>query len=230
MNDLELTGRARTHIVEVDAPRCLLHRDAVQPFLAMHAAAGVAGIDLVPVSSFRDFDAQLRIWNEKYRGERTLYDRDGRPLERAGLSAAELIEAILWWSAMPGASRHHWGTEIDVIDAQALPAGQAAKLLPIEFGPAGPFARLNEWLVGHMHQFGFFRPYENDRGGVAPEPWHLSYGPVSAGALERMTVSVLKSALENRELEGRATVLSKLAEIHRRYLASVDSPPPSSVA
>lgn len=230
MNELELTGRARTHIVEVDEPHCLLHRDAVQPFLAMRAAADVAGIDLVPVSSFRDFDAQLRIWNEKYRGERTLYDRDGRPLERSGLSEAALIEAILWWSAMPGASRHHWGTEIDVIDARALPAGQGAKLLPIEFSPAGPFARLHEWLSGHMHEFGFFRPYENDRGGVAPEPWHLSYGPVAAGALERMTVSVLKSALEDRELAGKTTVLSKLAEIHRRYLASVDSPPPSSVA
>lgn len=227
MNELELTGRARTHIVEVDEPRCLLHRDAVQPFLAMRAAAAVAGIDLVPVSSFRDFDAQLRIWNEKYRGQRVLYDRDGRPLERAGLSEAELIEAILWWSAMPGASRHHWGTEIDVIDARALPAGQGAKLLPIEFSPAGPFARLNQWLAAHMHAFGFFRPYESDRGGVSPEPWHLSYGPVSAGALERMTVPVLKNALADRELEGKTTVLSKLAEIHRRYLASVDSPPSS---
>lgn len=230
MNELELTGRARTHIVEVDEPRCLLHRDVVQPFLAMRAAASVAGIDLVPVSSFRDFDAQLRIWNEKYRGERRLYDRDGRPLERAGLSEAELIEAILWWSAMPGASRHHWGTEIDVIDAQALPAGQGAKLLPIEFGPAGPFARLNEWLAGHMHQFGFFRPYDSDRGGVSPEPWHLSYGPVAVGALTHMTTAVLKRALEDRELEGKAIVLSKLGEIHLRYLASVDSPPRSSLA
>jgi LAS superfamily LD-carboxypeptidase LdcB len=228
MNELELTGRARTHIVEVDEPRCLLHRDAVQPFLAMRAAAAVVGIDLVPVSSFRDFDAQLRIWNEKYRGQRMLYDRDGRPLERAGLSEAELIEAILWWSAMPGASRHHWGTEIDVIDAQALPAGQRAKLLPIEFSPAGPFARLNEWLATHMHEFEFFRPYQNDRGGVSPEPWHLSYGPVSTHALERLTVSILKSAIADRELDGKVLVLAQLTEIHRRYLASVDSPPPSS--
>jgi LAS superfamily LD-carboxypeptidase LdcB len=230
MNELELTGRARTHIVEVDEPRCLMHREAVKPFLAMRAAASAAGIDLVPVSSFRDFDAQLRIWNEKYRGKRTLYDRDGRPLERAGLSETELIEAILWWSAMPGASRHHWGTEIDVIDAKGLPAGQGAKLLPIEFGPAGPFARLNEWLAGHMHRFGFFRPYDNDRGGVSPEPWHLSYGPVAASALTQLTVAVLQRALEDRELEGKATVLGQLGEIHRRYLASVDSPPQSSLA
>jgi len=230
MNEFELTGRARTHIVQVDDPLCLLHREAAQPFLDLRAAAAAAGIDLAPVSSFRDFDAQLKIWNEKYRGERMLYDRNGRPLERAGLSEPELIEAILWWSAMPGGSRHHWGTEIDVIDRNALPAGEGAKLLPVEFGPAGPFSHLNAWLDEHMHAHGFFRPYCNDRGGVSPEPWHLSYGPVSERALERLTVPVLKAALEEREIEGKATVLRKLAAIHRRYVASVDSPPPSSVA
>ncbi|MGH8311026.1 MAG: M15 family metallopeptidase [Steroidobacteraceae bacterium] len=230
MNELELTGRARTHIVDVDDPRCALHRDAVRPFLDMRNAAAAADIDLVPVSSFRDFDAQLRVWNEKYRGERTLYDRDGRPLAHAALSEPELIEALLWWSAVPGASRHHWGTEIDVIDRNALPQDQGLKLLPIEFGPAGPFARLNDWLDEHMQKHGFFRPYRSDRGGVAPEPWHLSYGPVAERALEQMTVDVLRAALEERAVDGKAVVLQMLAEIHRRYVANVDAPPASSLA
>jgi LAS superfamily LD-carboxypeptidase LdcB len=230
MNELELTGRARTHVVEIDEPRCLLHREAVQPFLDMRAAAASAGIDLVPVSSFRDFEAQLRIWNEKYRGERQLYDREGRPLEHSRLSEPELVEALLWWSAVPGASRHHWGTEIDVIDRQSLPAGQGVKLLPMEFELGGPFARLNHWLDEHMRAYGFFRPYGNDRGGVSPEPWHLSYGPVARLALERLTVPVLRRALEEREVEGKATVLSRLAEIHQRYVASVDVPETSSMS
>jgi LAS superfamily LD-carboxypeptidase LdcB len=230
MNELELTGRARTHVVEIDEPRCLLHRDAVQPFLDMRAAAAAAGIDLVPVSSFRDFEAQLRIWNEKYRGERQLYDRQGRPLEHSRLSEPELVEALLWWSAVPGASRHHWGTEIDVIDRQALSAGQGVKLLPTEFERGGPFARLNRWLDEHMRAYGFFRPYSNDRGGVSPEPWHLSYGPVAQAALERLTVAVLRRALEEREVEGKATVLGRLAEIHQRYVASVDVPETSSMS
>jgi hypothetical protein len=29
MNELELTGRSRTHIVELDAPRCALHYGTV---------------------------------------------------------------------------------------------------------------------------------------------------------------------------------------------------------
>lgn len=224
MNELELTGRARTHIVDVDAPCCALHRDAVRPFLEMRGAAAAAGIDLVPVSSFRDFDAQLRIWNEKYRGQRALYDRAGRPLDRGRLGEAELVEALLWWSAVPGASRHHWGTEIDVIDRRALPADQRAQLLPIEFGPRGPFSRLNQWLEQNMQRFGFFRPYRSDRGGVAPEPWHLSYGPVAGPALEQLTVGVLRNVLEERAVDGKAVLLASLSEIHRRYVASVDAP------
>jgi LAS superfamily LD-carboxypeptidase LdcB len=230
MNEFELTGRARTHVVEVHEPHCLLHRDVVRPFLEMRAAAAAAGIDLVPVSSFRDFDAQLKIWNEKYRGERQLYDREGRLLEHSGLSEAELIEALLWWSAVPGASRHHWGSEIDVIDRLALAAGQGVKLLPEEFGPGGPFARLNSWLDQHSGAFGFFRPYRRHRGGVSPEPWHLSYGPVAEVALERLTVAVLRRALEEHAVEGKALVLSRLAEIHHRFVASVDRREPSSLA
>jgi LAS superfamily LD-carboxypeptidase LdcB len=229
MNDLELTGRARTHIVELDDPHCALHREAVQPFLDMRSAAALAGFDLMPVSSFRDFDSQLRIWNEKYRGERVLYDRSGCRLDHATLDERGLVDAILCWSAMPGASRHHWGTEVDVVDRNVLPAGQGAKLLPTEYGPTGPFGPLNSWLDAHMRLYDFYRPYRNDRGGVAPEPWHLSYAPVAERALEELTVEVLRAALEERAVEGKRELLNRLGQIHRRYVASVDTPPPLSL-
>jgi LAS superfamily LD-carboxypeptidase LdcB len=230
MNELELTGRARTHVVELDDPRCALHREAAQPFLDLRAAAARDGLDVVPVSSFRDFDSQLRIWNEKYRGERILYDRGGRRLEHGALTETERVDAMLCWSAMPGASRHHWGTEIDVIDRQALAPGEAAKLLPVEYGPEGPFKRLNAWLDAHMHRYGFYRPYHTDRGGVAPEPWHLSYAPVAAHALEQLTIAVLRAALEERPVLGKERLLEQLAEIHRRYVTSVDTAPPTALA
>ncbi|HEX6397833.1 MAG TPA: M15 family metallopeptidase, partial [Steroidobacteraceae bacterium] len=112
----QLTGRARDHLVELSDPRCTLHRLVVAPFLAMRAAAAADGIDLVAFSSFRDFDRQLAIWNGKFRGERPMQDRAGKPLDPGSLSAAERVAAILWWSALPGASRHHWGTDFDVMD------------------------------------------------------------------------------------------------------------------
>ena len=77
MNELELTGRARTHIIDLADPACSLHAEAVTSFLAMRDAAARAGVALTPRSAFRDFDAQLRIWNEKWAGERPLHDRDG---------------------------------------------------------------------------------------------------------------------------------------------------------
>src|SRR5262245_22144469 len=114
MNEHELTGRARTHIIELEQPRCALHFAVVASWLAMRDAAADAGIDLVPVSSFRDFERQVQIWNRKWHGERPLYDRAGRLLDHARLRESELVDAILCWSAVPGGSRHHWGTDLDV--------------------------------------------------------------------------------------------------------------------
>jgi LAS superfamily LD-carboxypeptidase LdcB len=224
MNELELTGRARTHVVELGAPSCMLHYEAVTSFLAMRDAAGSAGIELTPRSSFRDFNAQLSIWNRKWAGELPLYDRAGARLERAQLSDAEAVEAILCWSALPGGSRHHWGSDVDVFDAAAAPAGYQVQLVPSEYAADGVFGRLSAWLNEHMHRFGFFRPYRTERGGVSPEPWHLSYGPIALPALESLSLSMLRQVIEGSTLEGKAQVLARLPEIYTRFLLAVDSP------
>jgi LAS superfamily LD-carboxypeptidase LdcB len=82
-NSLELTGRCSTHVREIPELGCILHSEAALQALAMRAAARTAGIELAIVSSFRDFDRQLVLWNAKYSGERQLLDRDGRVLPRA---------------------------------------------------------------------------------------------------------------------------------------------------
>jgi LAS superfamily LD-carboxypeptidase LdcB len=224
LDALELTGRARTHVVELAVPRCTLHRDAVEPFLAMRGAALADGIDLEPVSSFRDFDRQLAIWNAKFRGERPVLDREGLALDALALAPPRRIEAILAWSALPGASRHHWGSDIDVIDRAALPSGVALQLVPAEFAAGGPFERLEAWLGAHMHRFGFFRPYEGARGGVSPEPWHLSFAPVSVAAAERLSVDLLGEALRGPPIEGADAVLAALPELHARFVRDTEPP------
>ena len=77
MNALELTGRARTHVVQRDDLRAAVHPQALEAFLAMREQAARDGIELAVFSAFRDFDAQLAIWNRKYRGERPLFDLYG---------------------------------------------------------------------------------------------------------------------------------------------------------
>lgn len=226
----QLTGRTREHLSELTDPACCLHKRVVSPFLTLRAAAAADGIDLVAVSAFRDFDRQLAIWNGKFRGERSVQDREGHPLDVKSLTPAQRVEAILWWSALPGASRHHWGTDFDVIDAAAIPPGYKLQLIPTEYQPGGPFHRLTTWLDEHLHAFGFFRPFTTDRGGVAPEPWHLSHAAVSAAAAAEFSLQGLRTVLEASAIEGKAEVLAALPRNYSNYVVNVDPAPAAALA
>jgi LAS superfamily LD-carboxypeptidase LdcB len=221
---VELTGRARTHIVDVPDPSCALHTHVVAPFLNLRRAALAAGFDLVPASSFRDFARQLAIWNAKYSGLTPLYDASGRVLEAAQLSPPQRIAAILHWSALPGASRHHWGTDLDLIDRKATAAGYKVQLTAAEFTPPGPFAPLAQWLEMNASRFGFFRPYRGVLSGVRPEPWHFSFAPVAERSRRDLTPSILRETLEEARMLGKEFVLERLDELHARYVASIDWP------
>jgi LAS superfamily LD-carboxypeptidase LdcB len=230
LDALELTGRASTHVIELAQLRCTLHPHAAEAYIEMRSAAAREGLDIAAVSSFRDFARQLAIWNGKFRGERPLYDRDGRLLDRATLAPAACVDTILLWSALPGASRHHWGSDFDVIDRAALPPDQRWQLLPHEFAPHGVFARLEGWLAENLARYGFFRPYGTERGGVRPEPWHLSFAPVASGALRALTPALLREALAASAIDAREEVLARIDELHERYVLAVDAPPVAALA
>ena len=223
-NSLELTGRSSAHVREAPELGCILHVQAMPQALAMRAAARAAGIDIAVVSGFRDFERQVEIWNAKYRGERELLDREGRALTAAHLSERARIDAILAWSALPGASRHHWGTDIDVVDRAAVSSDYHPRLVRAEFDRDGPFARLDTWLTDNMAAFGFFRPYTRDRGGVQPEPWHLSFAPLAVPALAALTREVLEAALAVSAIHGREAMLPRLPQIYTRDVTAIDPP------
>jgi LAS superfamily LD-carboxypeptidase LdcB len=224
VNADELTGQARTHIAALADPDCMLHAQVVRPFLNLRRAAKAQGFDLKPLSSFRDFARQLEIWNGKFSGVRPMYDDSGVQLDAAALTPFERVHAILLWSALPGASRHHWGTELDLIDGLAGASGYRDKLTPQAFAPGGPFAPLAEWLEIHAPRFGFFRPYQGRRSGVQPEPWHFSFAPIAEKARERLSPEVLRNALADAPLLGKEVVLGSLDELHARYVATIDLP------
>jgi LAS superfamily LD-carboxypeptidase LdcB len=229
LNDLELTGRARTHVIQRDDLGAAFHAEALEPFLAMKADAARQGIDIAITSAFRDFPAQQRIWDLKWSGQRPLFDAQGRVRGHAVLAAPELIEAILCWSALPGASRHHWGSELDLIDRAAMPEGYRIQLLPAEAAPGGVFHPLHCWLDGNMARYGFFRPYQTFRGGVRPEAWHVSYAAVALPALAALTPALLADALRASDMLGKDLVLERIGELHTRYVANVDAPPGENV-
>lgn len=220
----ELTGRARTHVVPVPGLASGLHVHAVVPFMHLRGAALAAGFDLQLVSGFRDFSRQTAIWNGKYSGERPLYDAQGRALDAAQLSPPERISAILAWSALPGASRHHWGTDVDIVDARAAGADYRVQLNAEEFAAGGPFAPFSAWLEAHAGRFGFFRPFRGVRSGVQPEPWHFSFAPLAEPARRALRPAVLRAALDDAPLLGKDHVLAHLEELHARYVAAIDWP------
>ncbi len=224
MTPHELTGRVRTHIVDLPELGMAVHVHAVAPFIGLRRAALAAGFDLVAVSSFRDFDRQLGIWNAKFNGERPLYGELGELLPAADLTPAERVAAILIWSALPGASRHHWGTDLDLVDRGAIAAGYRVQLVTEEFAPGGPFAAVSQWLEANAARFGFFRPFRGRSSGVQREDWHYSFAPLAETARHALTPEVLGAALAGARLEGKSEVLAQLDQLHARYVATIDLP------
>lgn len=224
LTTLELTGRTRSHITQLAEPRFAAHPEAAAAFFALREAARKAGFDLLPFSSFRDFDTQCRIWNHKFTGRKPLYDENGVPRPFDALSPDAIVSHILNWSALPGGSRHHWGSEIDVVDGMAMPEGYHPKLLPEETAPGGLFFPLHSWLDENMGRFGFFRPYDAYRGGMFPEPWHLSYAPVSLPALDALTMDCLEAAIKGADIQGKEFLLPRLPEIFHCHILNVAAP------
>lgn len=226
MNIEILLGKTNEHLVPLEGTRFLLHKDMLKDFLRLRRDAEADGFDLQIASAFRDFDRQLKIWNAKASGERQLIDDQERPLEFSKLSPIEIVMSILRWSAIPGCSRHHWGTELDIFDGKTQNRDDV-KLVPSETIQNGPSARLHEWLdqkIQSNEAYGFYRPYATDRGGVSPERWHLSYHMLSRRYLEGYTFSIFKKNLEDNEIVLKEVLLENADEIYQRFLLNIDHP------
>jgi LAS superfamily LD-carboxypeptidase LdcB len=212
-----ISGKTQTHLCDLD-DGCLLHKDVISPFNTMRLAAAKQGIDLQVASGFRSYEQQLAIWNAKASGRRTILDDSGQPINPSSLSDTERVFAILRWSALPGCSRHHWGTDMDIWDPAAVSDDYALQLIPAEYDLGGPFYDLNCWLDKNARDFGFTRPYATDRGGVAPEPWHLSYFPLAQQFEEKLDTAYVQGVLDNSELVLDEVVLNNLEEILPRFI------------
>ena len=223
-SEFEITGRSRTHVVQIHEPRFAAHKEAAKAFMEMRSEARLAGIDLIPFSTFRDFKTQLRIWNHKYSGKKPLYDINGNVRDYASLDEEQRIRHILDWSALPGGSRHQWGTEIDVVDGACMPNGYSPKLLPEEVREGGIFYPLHCWLDENIHRFGFFRPYKYYKGGMFPEPWHLSFAPISMDAINDVNPDLLTSVIKESDILGKELVLKMIPEIYQNHILNIVGP------
>jgi len=169
-----------------------LRKEAHDAFLKMKVAAYSDGFDLKIASSYRNYARQEGIWERKY----LKYTQD------ENLSALAAIEKIVEYSTIPGTSRHHWGTDIDIIDGYQKTTGDV--LVPEKFEAGGPFEGLKIWMDENAQTYGFHLVYTNDkkRRGFKYEPWHYSYAPISIPMLTQFRSKNIMRLLHNQDLLG----------------------------
>lgn len=222
---LRLTGQTTAGLVEFEGH--YVAPAIVEPFLRLRSLAAESGFDLQIVSGYRSLEKQANIWRAKAAGQRTLWGEDGGALDFHSLSEAELLRAIMRWSAIPGASRHHWGTDIDIYDAAALPRGYQLQLTASECEPGGVMGEFHSWLGQRMADSsacGFYRPYVQDLGGVSPEPWHLSFGPC-AGLFEKAyDETVFATLLGQLDIPLIERIRDQKSSLFSSYISNTASP------
>lgn len=148
-----------------------LRKETYEAFVKMAEAAAKDGVTLVIISATRNFETQKSIWERKWQAEAAIANE------------AERAKKILLYSSMPGTSRHHWGTDMDLND------------LNNEYFESGEGLKIYQWLTAHAHEYGFCQPYtskDKGRTGYEEEKWHWSYTTLSVPLLEayKKTVSL----------------------------------------
>ena len=171
----------------------LLEKETYSAFVKMKDAAEKDGIIIKLVSGFRDFYRQQMIWNNKYKKFTNEFSLDG----------PTAIKEIIRFSTIPGTSRHHWGTEIDIIDKNF--ENEKDLLISKKYEEGGIFNSLKKWMDKNSKRFGFYIVYDDDsnRPGFEYEPWHYTYKPISDLYQREFLKLNLKSIISKTKVEGK---------------------------
>lgn len=168
-----------------------IRKEAYHAFITMQNAALKENISLQVVSSYRNFAHQNRIWERKYKS-----------FTKRGLSPEKAIQKIIEYSTIPGTSRHHWGTDMDIIDSNVT---QPKNVLgPSHFEGKGCYVNFKKWMDKNSEDYGFYLVYTNHPGrkGFKYEPWHYSYRSLSCDYLRDYSKLKLKDILRQESLLG----------------------------
>jgi LAS superfamily LD-carboxypeptidase LdcB len=219
----ELTGQVYSHLTQL-SDNIYVHKQVVSAFKGLQLAAQKDGFNLQIASGFRSFERQQLIWNNKFSGKIRILNKEGHPLAIEKLSEIEKLFAILHWSALPGTSRHHWGTDFDIFDPNCLPVDKKLQLTVSEYSESGYFFELTQWLSENMKSFGFYRPYQKYNGGVAIEPWHISYFPIAQRAIEKLDLPTIEGAILHNNVLAKALICEQLPVIYEQFIRNIGTP------
>lgn len=168
-----------------------MHKATAEALQKMKAAAAKEGISIEVVSAYRSFQRQKEIFEKKYRN-----------YTGQGMAPLGAIKKIIEYSTIPGTSRHHWGTDLDLIDGNAPRPKNV--LVAKHFHGEGPFCKMKEWMNENAASFGFYEVYTDspNRKGFKYEPWHFSYAPVSIPMLQSYRKLDLREILKTENILG----------------------------
>ena len=184
-----------------------LRKETLDAFLKMQDAAEKDEIELKIASATRNFDYQKDIWNNKWSGFTLV---DGKNLSVSIPDGLERFKKILEYSAVPGISRHHWGTDIDINVATP------------EYFEGESGQKEYQWLVKNAWVFGFCQPYDL-KGSVRPtgyneEKWHWSYLPLAGTFTEEyknlITENDIRGFLGDEYVVGQNLIANYVANIN----------------
>lgn len=173
-----------------------LNKVAYDSFVKMYEQAKKDSINLKILSGLRNFEDQKNIWNRKWNSIRNL-DSISKALK------------ILEYSSMPGTSRHHWGTEVDL------------NSLNNSYFESGKGEKEYNWLCSNACRFGFHQPYTNvkSRTGYNEEKWHWSFLPLS-----KLYLDEYNKRIKIEDIEGFKGALTLLElKIISDYVNGIDA-------
>ncbi len=207
----KVNERRHDDFVEIEAPYAsrsgmYLRSACYEAFRQMADHARDDGIDLVIISAMRNFDRQKLIWEAKWRGDRLV---DGQKLPESHPEPLSRAMKILEYSSMPGSSRHHWGTDIDI------------NALTNEYFSYGKGLREFQWLQTHASQYGFCQVYtdkSHGRTGYEEEKWHWSYLPIA-----RQMTKQAAERMSNADYSGfLGDEAAKQIDVLNKYVLGID--------
>jgi len=199
----QLIGKGNPDLVG-DTYKGTMHKETAIALEKLKKAALEKGIKIEVVSAYRSFDRQKEIFEGKY-----------KRFTKQGLTPDEAVKKIIEYSTIPGTSRHHWGTDLDLIDANAPQPKNV--LQPENFHGNGPFCKFKEFMDKNANDFGFYEVYTDNanREGFKYEPWHFSYAPVSIPMLEAYKKLDVKKILQEEKVLGNENFSEEFIEKYR---------------
>ena len=182
--------------------------EAYEAFVSMAEAARLDSIQLKIISATRNFEYQKEIWEKKWLGQTLV---DNMKLNKSLKNPLERARKILEFTAPPGFTRHHWGTDIDINSVEE------------EYFETDEGIKVYEWLKSNAAKYGFCQIY-TEQGALRPsgfkeEKWHWSYIKIA----HRIWVNQMDRYSENNLSSFKGYQYVRKLNFAKEYLSSINT-------